>query len=65
MDTSRESVRILEVDPGLAEGLSDGQLAAARGAVVASVQRLGTGLWLGADEQVPTGVPGARGVHRP
>ncbi len=55
MDTSRESVRILEVDPGLAEGLSDGHLAAARGAVVASVQRLGTGLWRGADEQVPTG----------
>ncbi len=55
MDTSQESVRILEADPGLAEGLSDGQLAAARGAVVASVQRLGTGLWRGAEEQVPAG----------
>jgi CRP/FNR family cyclic AMP-dependent transcriptional regulator len=55
MDTSRESVRILEADPGLAEGLSDGQLAAARGAVVASVQGLGTGLWRDAEEQVPAG----------
>jgi CRP/FNR family cyclic AMP-dependent transcriptional regulator len=53
--TSRESVQVLEVDPGLGEGLSGGQLAAARGAVVASVQRLGTGLWRGADEQVPAG----------
>jgi CRP/FNR family cyclic AMP-dependent transcriptional regulator len=55
MDTSRESAQILEVDPGLAEGLSGGQLAAARGAAVASVQRLGTGLWRGAEEQVPAG----------
>ncbi len=55
MSTSRESVQILEADPGLGEGLSGGQLAVARGAVVAFVQRLGAGLWRGADEQVPAG----------
>ncbi len=55
MSTRRESVHILEADPGLGEELSGGQLAAARGAVVASVQRLGTGLWRGAEDQVPAG----------
>ncbi|MDP9459154.1 MAG: hypothetical protein M3Q22_02505 [Actinomycetota bacterium] len=55
MDTSQESVQILEADPGLGEGLSGGQLAVARGAVVASVQRLGAGLWRGADEPGPAG----------
>ncbi len=55
MDTSQESVQILEADPELGEGLSGGQLAVARGAVVASVQRLGAGLWCGADEPVPAG----------
>ncbi len=51
----RESVQVLEADLGLGEGLSGGQLAAARQAVVASVQRLPTGLWQVVDEQVPTG----------
>jgi hypothetical protein len=55
MGTSRESVQVFEADPGLGEGLSGGQLAAARQAVVASVQRLRTGLWQVVDEQVPTG----------
>ncbi len=55
MGTSWESVQILEADPRLGEGMSGGELAAARGAVVASVQRLGTGLWRGAEEQVPAG----------
>ena len=45
MDTSHESVQVLEVDPGLGEGLTAAQLPAARLSVVASVERLGTGSW--------------------
>jgi CRP/FNR family cyclic AMP-dependent transcriptional regulator len=45
VNTSHESVQVLEVDSGLGEGLTAEQLPAARRAVVASVKRLGTGSW--------------------
>jgi CRP/FNR family cyclic AMP-dependent transcriptional regulator len=45
MGGERESVRVLEADPGLGEGLVAAQLTVARRAVVASVERLETGSW--------------------
>ncbi len=54
MDASRESVQLLEADPGLGEGLASVQLSAARRAVIAPVQRLGTGTWEFEGSQVPT-----------
>lgn len=41
----RESVQVLDADPGLGQGLSPAQLSVARRLVVASVQRLATGVW--------------------
>jgi CRP/FNR family cyclic AMP-dependent transcriptional regulator len=54
VDTNRDRVQLLKADPGLAAGLSAGQLSTARRKVLVSVQRLGTGLWQFADDQVPT-----------
>ncbi len=53
MDTSGEPVQVLEADPGLGEGLASLQLSAARRAVVATIQRLGTGPWEFEANQVP------------
>ncbi len=53
MDTSGESMQVLEADPGLGEGLASVQLSAARRAVVAPIQRLGTGPWEFEADQVP------------
>ena len=51
--TSRELGRVWEVDPELGEGLGSVQLSAARRSVVASIQRLSTGVWEFEAEQVP------------
>ncbi len=53
MDASRESVQLLEADPGLGEGLASAQRSAARRAVTAPVQRLGTGPWEFKGSEVP------------
>ncbi len=53
MDTRRESVQVLDADPGLGEGLSPAQLSVAARLVVASVLRLGTGVWDFEVGQVP------------
>lgn len=45
MNTTHESVQLLEVESGLGEELTAEQLPAARRAVVASVERLGAGSW--------------------
>jgi CRP/FNR family cyclic AMP-dependent transcriptional regulator len=45
VETPRESVQVLEADPGLGDGLVPAQLSVARRLVVASVQRLGSGVW--------------------
>jgi CRP/FNR family cyclic AMP-dependent transcriptional regulator len=53
VDTRRESVQILDADPGLGEGLSPAQLSVAARLVVAPVLRLGTGVWEFEAERVP------------
>ncbi len=53
VDTRRESVQVLDADPGLGEGLSPAQLSVAARQVVASVLRLGTGVWECDAGQVP------------
>ncbi|MDP9396409.1 MAG: Crp/Fnr family transcriptional regulator [Actinomycetota bacterium] len=53
MDTSGELMQVLEADPELGEGLASVQLSAARRAVVAPIQRLGTGPWEFEANQVP------------
>jgi CRP/FNR family cyclic AMP-dependent transcriptional regulator len=54
VDATRESVQLLEADPGLGEGLASAQRSAARRAVTAPIQRLGTGPWEFEANQVPT-----------
>ncbi len=53
MDTHRESVQVLDADPGLGEGLLPAQLSVAARLVVASVLRLGTEVWEFEAVQVP------------
>lgn len=54
MSAREDSVQVLEADSGLGDGLPVGQLPAARRAVVASVDRLGTGRWQFDADDVPT-----------